>query len=58
MAGQQIVQSFVLRFVKDENIPEQWRIRITDVQGEKEIVMTQLAEAVAYIEEVLARISK
>jgi hypothetical protein len=57
MIEPQAVSSFVLRcsFVKDEQDGGQWRIRVTYVQGEDEIVVGSVKEAMGYIEGILER---
>lgn len=57
MVEPQVVSSFVLRFscVDEEEIEQQWRIRVTHVQGEDEIVVNSISEAVKYMEGILKK---
>ncbi|NOV00397.1 hypothetical protein [Paenibacillus planticolens] len=54
-----MVSSFVLRFssVGEEEQPEErrWRIRITHVQDQDEIVVGSMQEAFDYIEQALRK---
>jgi hypothetical protein len=58
MVEPQAVSSFVLRFSPIEPAVEtesQWRIRVTHVQGEDEIIVHSLPAAMNFIEEILKR---
>jgi hypothetical protein len=57
MVEPQAVSSFVLRFSPNEpdEAERQWRIRVTHVQGEDEIVVHSLSAAMKFIEEILKR---
>jgi hypothetical protein len=57
MVEPQAVSSFVLRFSPNESeeAERQWRIRVTHVQGEDEIVVHSLPAAMKFIEEILKR---
>lgn len=52
------VASFVLRFSSIEETEfgheKRWRIKVTHVQGEDEIFVSSLQEAMSYIESVLS----
>ncbi|MCA1030963.1 hypothetical protein LCL95_08020 [Bacillus timonensis] len=53
----QLIQSFVVRCnlldVSDGTGQKQWRIKVTHVQGEEEITLTSLEEALAYMKRTL-----
>lgn len=57
--SEQQVTSFVLRFSKPsrprENESDDWRIRITHVQEQKEFSVKNLEEAVSYMQTVLGK---
>jgi len=58
MADAKVMSSFVLRFSpleQTESEDRKWRIRITHVQGQDEIVVGSLQDAMSYIEDVLKR---
>ncbi|CAM2865410.1 hypothetical protein PASE110613_05020 [Paenibacillus sediminis] len=57
MVEPQTVSSFVLRFsaVESGAFEQQWRIRVTHVQGEDEIVVHTLPDAMKFIEHILQR---
>ncbi|SEC62731.1 hypothetical protein [Paenibacillus sp. GP183] len=57
MVEPQAVSSFVLRFspIEAAETESQWRIRVTHVQGEDEIIVHSLPAAMNFIEEILKR---
>jgi len=58
MADAQVVSSFVLRFSpleREEHEEPRYRIRVTHVQDQDEIVVGTLQDAMNYIEDVLKR---
>lgn len=59
MADNQQVTSFVVRFspMGQEELPEskRWRIRVTHVQGQEEMMVTSMEELCELMEQILKR---
>ncbi|WP_026021724.1 hypothetical protein [Bacillus timonensis] len=57
MNDNQIITSFVVRCalinVDNETMKKQWRIKISHVQGENEVVVTDLEDAVQFMKRVI-----
>jgi hypothetical protein len=57
MNDNQTITSFVVRcaliHVDSETMKKQWRIKVSHVQGEDEVIVTDLDDAVQYMKSVI-----